>query len=228
MIKRIVITPVLAALLLTAFHCSFYIPGDWDAWPGQYRIILDITPEDSSVYLNGKLIGLAYEFATPQSALKLSSLRNELYLKKAGYVEKALVLSDHYDFYSRTIVISENLMKSDRPLPSADTTQSRELPPEYRGEKVPVKEEVDEKPLEDPPVTDTCRVSLTFSHADASIFLDGRFIGISPESKSISNLSLTAEKHHLVVFKPGYQVYRKTIDLSGKDRLAIDIKLVAK
>jgi hypothetical protein len=225
MTRRYLTAITLALAFLGSLSCSIYIPGDWDPWPATYRVVFDVTPEDASVFLNGKFIGLAYEFSTPSSALKLSSLNNELYLKKKGFREKALILSDLYQPGSRTLMITETLATSTAPVPVPDTTETDEIPLEYRGTTVPVEQKDEETPITPEAEVKKCQLSLTFSHAGAAIFLNGKFIGVSPEDKSITNLPVIRKIHHLAVFKPGFSVFQKTLDLKDRETHSVEILL---
>ena len=46
------------------------------------RVVLHVVPDDADVLLNGRFIGVAYEFASQGTALRLASRLNELVLKK--------------------------------------------------------------------------------------------------------------------------------------------------
>ena len=57
---------------------------------------------------------------------------------------------------------------------------------------------------------------------ESSIYIDGKFWGISPEGKQIKNLRLKPGKHTLEIVKPGYKTYKKKLNVSIVKNVALE------
>ena len=224
---------LLVSLIITFSACTFHFPYDyWDWDYSEYRVILKVEPDDARVLLNGKWIGEAYEFSTNNSALRLSSRNNELVIKKEGYVEEAI---DLYEYNTRKIIIRLKLLKDkDYTAPPKPTKPARKVTPE-EAERKPEYKAKTEAPKELPPEpTDLTKESvkaidviLEIQPEEASIYLNGKFWGIAPPGGKIENLRLEPGKYTLAVAKPGYQDYKKEIEVK-EQKLKIFIKLEKK
>ena len=218
---------IFGLLLSVAFlfsACSFYLPHDYDEFH-DFSVIFLVEPETAQIILNGKFIGEAYEFSTDKSALRISSRNNEITVKKEGYIEEVIDLRE-YD--SRVIKIRLKLLedgeytkevKEEKPV-------SRRFKPKYKprpsAEKKPEKKVEIKKDKSDPYI----KVILEIEPAESSIYIDGKFWGISPQGKKIGNLRLKPGKYTLEVVKPGYKSYKKELDITGEEdlKLVIDLK----
>jgi hypothetical protein len=220
--------------LIGAFSaCTFHFPYDyWDWDYSEYRVILKVDPDDAQVLLNGKWIGEAYEFSTNNSALRLSSRSNELVIKKDGYVEEAV---DLYEYNTRKIVIRLKLLKdkdytgppkSRKPAKKV-TPKEAERKPGYKAKTEPEKELPPEPQEESMQEVKPIVVILEIQPEEASIYLNGKFWGIAPRDGKIENLRLKPGKYTLEVAKPGFQDYKKEIEVKEK-KLKILIKLEKK
>jgi len=229
--KKLVFLLLIASLVITFSACTLHFPYDWEWDVSEYRVILKVEPDDAQVLLNGKWIGDAYEFSTWESAIRLSSRNNELIIKKEGYVEE---LIDLYEYKSRKIVLRIQLMKdkdyspsaASKPLPEKMKPAQAEKQPEYKAKTLPPKEvppTIQEKELSTEPI----QVTITIQPDETSIYLDGKFWGISPPSGKIKNLRLVPGKYTIEAIKPGYKDYKNVIEVKDK-KLNINIKLEKK
>ena len=76
---------LLILLLVFVFSaCTLHIPYDSYENYSSVRVVLHIEPDDAEVLLNGRLVGAAFEFSTPDSALRFSTRRNDLIIKNTG------------------------------------------------------------------------------------------------------------------------------------------------
>lgn len=224
---------LLVSLIVTFSACTFHFPYDyWDWDYSEYRVILKVEPDDAHVLLNGKWIGEAYEFSTNSSALRLSSRNNELVIKKDGYVEE---LIDLYEYNTRRIVIRLKLLKDkDYAGPAKPKTPAKKVTPE-EAERKPAYKAKTVSPKELPPEpadltkesVKAIDVILEIQPQEASIYLNGKFWGIAPSGGKIENLRLEPGKYTLEVAKPGYQDYKKEIEVKA-EKLKIIIKLEKK
>jgi hypothetical protein len=231
--KNVCYAFLLVSLIVTFSACTFHFPYDyWDWGYSEYRVILKVDPDDAQVLLNGKWIGEAYEFSTNDSALRLSSRSNELVIKKEGYVEEAI---DLYEYNTRKIVIRLKLLKDkDYTGPPKSKKPAKKVTPE-EAERKPGYKAKTEPPKELPPEpTDLTKESITpievfleIQPQEASIYLNGKFWGIAPQSGKIENLRLKPGKYTLEVAKPGYKDYKKEIEVK-EQKLKILIKLEKK
>lgn len=237
--KNILFISLVALFCLVSFSgCTLNVPYDMDWNDQEFRVILLVEPEDAHVLLNGKWIGDAYEFSTFESALTLHTRNNEIIIKKDGFKEETV---DLYDYSTRKITVRMKLMKDnelvkpDRPVtppkpgpqpPQKENLANEEEKTEYEAETVPPLEEPgeDEKltPTNETPVK-LYEVKLEIQPEDSSIYLDGRFWGISPKGGKIENLRMTTGKFKLEVIKPGFSSFKKILDIKDKD-----IKLIIK
>jgi hypothetical protein len=224
---------LLVSLIVAFSACTFHFPYDyWDWDYSEYRVILKVEPDDAQVLLNGKWIGDAYEFSTNNSALRLSSRSNELVIKKEGYVEEAI---DLYEYNTRKVVIRLKLLKDKdytgtaKPKKPARkvTPKEAERKPGYKAKTEPAKELPPEPPEESKQAVKPMVVILEIQPEEASIYLNGKFWGIAPRDGKIENLRLKPGKYTLEVAKPGYQDYKKDIEVK-EQKLKILIKLEKK
>jgi len=219
-------------VLLISFSSCISIPGDWEDYGGYYdepiRIILKVDPDDAQVMLNGKWIGDAYEFSTKESALRLHSRRNELVIKRPGYYEEEINL---YNYSSDRVTVRIKLrpdrnyresMREDRPgiLKSKPFDAEKNAPPAKP--LPPSKTNVEAKPPLEPKdepseaEIQTVEVSLQILPEESSIYINGKFWGISPEGGNINNIRMKPGKYSIEVTKPGYKAVRKEMVLTDK------------
>ena len=227
--KRIFYVSILiAVLVLLSLYsgCTLHIPSYDYEWDNPvYRVRLLVDPDDAVVLLNGKLKGYAYEFSSWDSSLRLASRNNEIIIKKEGYVEEVV---DLYEYYSRKITVRMKLLEDKdyvkpvkkskvekpakvKPVPVAKPEPQKEFPEELEKEI-----ENDVKPVD---------VVLEIFPEESSIYLNGKFWGISPKIGKIENFRLKPGKYTLEVVKPGYKTYKKKLEISDQ-KLSLSIKLI--
>lgn len=223
--------PALLAVILLLPACSFHFPSDWDSEYsyGDYSIVLKVNPDDAHVLLNGKFIGEAYEFSTRASALKIRSARNELVIKKEGFLEEEIDL-DKYNMRRITITLE---LKPDMVKKRETVVKDKVVPPppppkEKREYKVVKEKEVPKGEVKSAVSGVFAPVTLEVGPADSSIYVDGKFWGIAPEGGVINNFNLQKGKHRIEVLKPGYKSVLKIINVAGQKGLKVIIKLEKK
>jgi len=219
---------IIIAVTLLLPACSFHFPTDWDGeyGYGNYSIVLKVNPDDAHVLLNGRFVGEAYEFSTQASALKLRSARNELVIKKEGFIEEEIDL-DKYSM--RKITIRLNL-KNDMQVRRKPVAKNKIPPPHTKSEKYEVVKERDvpKGGSESVPVKVFSRLILEVTPSEASIYVDGEFWGIAPVKGIINNFNLRKGKHTIEVLKPGFKSARRTVDVKGSKGFKVKIKLEKK
>lgn len=228
---------MLFLIFLMAAACTVHIPYDWGTEYRDYRVVLLVQPDDADVLLDGKFIGSAYEFSDDETAIRLRSRNHELVIKKRGYHEESVNL---YDYSTSDITIRIKLTRdrtyygsSKKPAkPAKDEKEVKEVkkgekekPAEYTAKTVPeIKppKTVDEEEAVEK--VDAVNVTLEISPTESSIYLNGRFWGISPPNGKIENLRLKPGKYTLEIVKPGYKALKKVLDVKDKG-IKISLKL---
>jgi hypothetical protein len=220
--KKIVYAWLMVLILIMA-GCTLHFPyDDWDVNYSDYRVVLVVNPDDADVLLDGKFIGAAYEFVAA-APLRLHSRNHELVIKKEGYIEEVIHLSE----YPRPdITIRVKLLKerSDYQTPMRKSTGEEPKPSMTEYKPIPKVEPVKEPPVkaeEEMAETKTkglepVIVTLEIQPKEAAIYLNGKFWGISPESGVIKNIRLEPGKYTLEIIKPGYQSIKKELDVKDQ------------
>ena len=212
---------LIAGLIITFSACTLHFPYEWEWDLSDYRVILKVEPDDAQVLLNGKWIGDAYEFSTWDSALRLSSRNNELVIKKDGYVEEVI---DLYEYNTRKIVIRLSLMADKEYTPPASPREQTEKvkpaqaekKPEYKAKTAPPKELPAEPKEEEVLSVTPVEVYIEIQPDETSIYLNGKFWGISPPGGKIKNLRLEPGKYTIEAIKPGYKGFKKEIEVKDQ------------
>jgi hypothetical protein len=214
-------------LIFTLSACTLHMPYDFDSDYRDYRIVFKVDPDDADILLNGRFVGEAYEFSTSESAMRLTSRKNEIVIKKRGYVEEVI---DLYKFNSRRITIRVRLLQESRDpkrayKPRAPRPEKPTERPEVVAKTAPVKKPP--KEIEEEPMTrgEAINVVLSIKPVESSIYLNGKFWGISPEDGKIENFKLTPGKYTLEIVKPGYKTYVKKLVIKDQKDLKLFINL---
>jgi hypothetical protein len=205
---------LLVITVISFSACTLYIPYGYDTFDyGPLHIVFQVEPEDAHILLNGRFIGEAYEFSSSDSALTLDSRKNELVVKKEGYVEEAI---DLYSYTTRKITIPLKMKRE------AGYEEEREVKAKTVMEKVPPKEAGEES---EPGQIEAADVTLEISPPEAAIYLNGKFWGISPKSGKIENLKLKPGTYHIEVTKPGYKTAKQEVVIKDQKELTLTIQL---
>jgi hypothetical protein len=223
--KKVTLISLIFSLVLLS-GCAFYIPYDFEDNLDSYRIVFLVEPDSAEILLNGRFIGEAYEFATPDSALILYSRDSRIVVRKKGYQETPVDLME-YD--TRNITVRLRLRKTDSSAPPPPKAVESKIPPsskrpEYAAKKEKVKTEPEVKPADAVAVKYTTLI-INIKPADSSIYLNGKFFGVTPTDGQIKNMRLKSGKYLLEVVKPGFKTFRKMLNLTGQKSIKLDIIL---
>ncbi len=229
----------LLVLVVSFAACTIHFPYEWEGYD-DYAVVLHVNPDDAEVLLDGKLIGTAYEFANASNPLKLRSRNHELVIKKQGFKEELVNL---HDYSSHNITVRLTLLEDKRhyssredrrkPAPKTTgttrptapkTTGTEKTRPAYTPQSEPVKEPPKAGPETTSFPTKWVKVSLEVEPLEASIYLNGKFWGIAPDTGKIENIRLKAGDYSLEVIKPGYKSVKKLFSVKDAD-LKLSIKL---
>jgi hypothetical protein len=206
---------VLVAFLTPA--CAFHFPYDWGQDEEGCSVVMKVTPDDAEVLLNGKLIGYAYEFSKWSAALRLSSRHNELVVRKAGLGEETIDLSQ---YRTRRVSLQFDLTvpKPGQPVPADAKSQEAYI---AKSESVKPLKGIEPAEKELAPAVP---VALAITPAEAAIYVNGQFWGVSPDKGRIENQKWKPGAYVIEVFKAGYKPQKKEITLA-KDKIEITISL---
>lgn len=207
--------------------CAFYWNDELGVPPYSTRIVFRIEPVDAQILLDGRFIGEAFEFSTPQTALRLRSRNHEIIIKKKGFIEEVV---DLQKFMDRDITI-EIKMKEDKQLSGIskkEEIQAEEKKPEYIAKTAPIKEPDASPEPEQPIPAKMIEVNFEILPAEAAIYLNGKFWGIAPEGGKIQNQYLKVGTYTIEVVKPEYKSVKKVIELKDQQQLTVTITLEKK
>jgi len=195
----------LAALFFSACAITFPDSPFYDYRP--YRIILQVEPNVAEVFVNGRFVGLAYEFASERTALRLASRRTEVLLALPGYEDEFV---DLRAYSTRTVTVRLAMVSKTEAVPAGKLAGDD---PAYQFSEVEAVELPEETELS-LDLENYTEVVLQINVEDAAVYVNGAFWGITPPGGRIENARLALGKNLFEVFKPGYQPYRKEFTVS--------------
>jgi len=210
--------------------CTINFPYDVQDEIDNVHIVMQITPDDADVLLNGRLIGSAYEFSTPRSALRLASRHNELIFKKKGYEEETADLRS----YSSPNITLKIELQAEEPhasgviIPRPPTISGGTLTPGTAKAAEAKTEPLPPQPAEKPaagPERPLTTIILTVTPAETAIYIDGKFWGLSPETGKIENLRLHPGKYVFEAFKPGCSAFKKEVVVPKGEQFHLTIAM---
>jgi len=203
--------------------CSINIPWDvMDDYDGVY-VIMHVIPDDADVLLNGRAIGVAYEFASSASALRLASRENELIFKKKGFREKVV---DLRNYSSRHITVKVDLADLESQAapgaPAAPPAAGDKQAYEAKTEPLPP------QPAEKPAPADErflTQVAFTVTPEETAVYIDGRFWGPAPAAGKAIILRLPPGKYAFTAYHPGFKVFSREVTVPKQEKFALEIAL---
>lgn len=195
------------------YYSPFYYgyPAYYSYRPRQYSdfgaLDLNVHPKKTEVWVDGQYVGTASRFDGYPGHLWLGDGRHELIFYKQGFetvrrevnVLEGVVLDIDHDMTPGAAVPAEELTAF-----SQDDLRQRQETRSYR-------EQLDESPSYDRRSDrvdvreEPGRLKLEIAPVDASIYLDGRFLGTGHELARLhSGLMVSPGEHTLEVVRPGF------------------------
>jgi len=179
---------------------------------------LNVKPKKADVYLDGQRIGTAGEFDGFPGHLWLEPGRYQLILHREGFetvVREIKVISDVVIDVRERLVEGQAMALEEFP-PAPD----RPEPAVARAETTAAPVGVSEPVMQIDATSDPGRLKLTVQPADASVYLDGRFLGTGDElSRLRAGVMVDPGSHTLEIVRPGYAT--ETLDFEvGSDAQA--------
>ena len=223
--KNIRLAMIILIFIGACAACTLNVPWDvTDDYDG-VRVVLRVVPDDADVLLNGRFIGVAYEFASQGTALRLASRLNELVLKKKGFREKVI---DLRNYSTRNIIVKAELESAAPAIAGAAAEPAPEATaqdnPAYEAQSEPLPPLPSEKPapVEKGYVTE---VTLTVTPEETAVYIDGKFWGLAPDAGKTADLRLPPGTYSFSAFKPGFKAYSREVVVPRQAKFSLAIAL---
>jgi hypothetical protein len=228
-------------------YASWYWPWWWDRPYGGYgygspgygrsedalgALDLDLAPERAEVYVDGERIGLADDFDGFPTYLWLPRGTYDLVFYRDGYE----TIARQYSVYPGVVIDVEDRMvpgDSVRPedLASKSTVnrderlrRDRERAAEAPGRRPYRPEAAPEEPYD--VRGEPGRVALQVLPEDASVYLDGRFVGTGGELARLhAGLIVDPGSHRLEVVRPGYDTQETQFEVEAGEEVTVEVDL---
>lgn len=221
-------------------------PGAWGGGWGSTAIYpmpgathgaldLDVSPESAQVYVDGELVGVADDFDGFPDFLWLERGTYDVVIFSPGYQ----TLARQYSIYAGLVVdVEDSMVPGQETMPQDLVTKKTERREErlrrdreneqdlrategqrFRGEAQAAPDRLDAR-------GEPGRLVLHVVPEDASVYLDGRFLGTGREmSRLRSGLIVDPGEHHLEVVRPGRQAENETFSAHAGEEVRLDIEL---
>lgn len=204
---------------------------------GMGALDIDIAPERAQVYVDGKLVGEADDFDGFPTYLWLPKGTYDVVFYRDGYQ----TIARQYSIYSGVVIDVEDTMSpgtATRPeeLVSKSTERrderlrrDREREAEVDGRRQDWRERAGrrtDEPADEEEAPSVRapydaretpgRLTLTLEPSDASVYLDGRFLGVASElAQDHDGLILDAGRHKLEIVRPGFETKVVEFDVAA-------------
>lgn len=211
--------------------------GGGTAGGGAAALDLDVSPERAAVYIDGAYVGVCDDYDGFPDYLWLRPGTYDLVLYLQGHVTIArqisvsagemLDISDRMepgeavrpeDLVSKSTMRKDDRLRRDRERQEEAAAWAEEPSPDEPREPVAPRA-LDAR-------GEPGRLQLEVDPADASIYLDGRFLGTGEELGRLhSGLLVDRGKHWLQIVRPGYRSVERTFEAEAGDEVELDVKL---
>lgn len=199
---------------------------DYPAYDSLGGIDLNVKPKRAEVYLDGQRIGEVRRFDGYPSMLWLEEGTYDLVIYEAGHetlhetikIFPGVVIDFDARMEEGVATPPEEIVPppSAQPRPSEGSTAA--APPEGDG----ARQDVDSS-------HQPARLHLTVEPADASVYLDGRFLGTGGELAELrSGLMVNAGVHQLSVVRPSYESEELTVEVDAGEDVELAVRLEAR
>jgi hypothetical protein len=193
----------------------------------------DVSPERAEIWVDGRKIGVADDFDGFPSYLWLEKGTYDVVIYLPGFK----TISRQYSIYPGVVIDVEDRMEPGEavhPLDLGPTSherrderlrrdEERRAPPApgWKSETAPERsaEWLDVR-------SEPGRLRLAIEPADASVYLDGRFVGTGAELGRLrAGLLVDSGVHTLEVVRPGYLSLRREVDVEQGDQTEVQLEL---
>lgn len=215
------------------YYYGYYVPSYYHGYP---RVLwydypangslggldLNIKPKKAEVYIDGQRIGRVGRFDGYPSVLWLEE----------GTYDLVVYHPEHQTLHQTVKVFAGLVIDIDeRLVPGVPTPPEEIVPPPAPAPAYDEEERV-ATDRRAPPARELdlrhqpARLHLTIEPRDASVYLDGRFLGTGDELADLrSGLMVNAGEHQLSVVRPSYESEELTVDVAAGEDLELAIRL---
>ena len=225
---------------------------DYDGYRGRgprYGALdLDVHPEEAEIWIDGRRVGIADNFDGFPEYLVLPEGDHEIVIYHPGY----RTIHREYAVYEGVLIEVDDRMDEGESLTPAEIFERETPRRDARVERnrvrredadrdrweedwrrrerdaapAPPAGESERRPAEARPVpraeTSEARLTLRVSPPDASIYLDGEFLGLAEDW---ADFYLSPGSHRIDVVRPGYESVDETVDLEPGETEELRIEL---
>jgi hypothetical protein len=210
---------------------------------------LDVSPERAEVWVDGRRIGVADDFDGFPSYLWLEKGTYDVVVYLQGY----RTLARQYTIYPGLVIDVEDRLERGEAVhpndlgPKSHVNRDERLRRDREAEAEALEREREQErwmpPGEEPDEWgprsrrpdsldargEPARVHIEVVPEDASVYLDGRFLGTGRELARLrAGLTIDAGHHTLEVVRPGYEPTRRTIEIEAGAEEEIEVELEAR
>lgn len=195
----------------------------------QGALDLDIWPGDTQVWLDGQPIGTVDDFDGFPTYLWLEKGTYDLVFYRDGYQ----TLARQYSIYpGLTIDVGdrltpgESIRPEDLPTKTHDRRDARIEEERERSERIDTDRKRYRDDDDDREAGEPSRLVLSIEPGDASVYLDGKFIGTADEIGRLHRgLLVEAGQHRISVVRPGRRGTEQTVTVGPGDEEEVEIQL---
>lgn len=208
---------------------SYGYPGvvwyDYQAYGSMGGIDLNVRPKKAQVYVDGQRIGRVGRFDGYPSALWLEEGTYELVIYHPGY----RTLHETVKVFSGVVIDFDYQMVPGEATPPEELVPPPTVPPEQvaEGEASGSRAGPEDVPRREMDLRhEPARLYLTVEPRDASVYLDGRFLGTGDELADLrSGLMVNPGEHQLSVVRPTFESEELTVDVAAGEDLELAVRL---
>lgn len=195
---------------------------------------IDVSPERAEVWVNGERLGIADDFDGFPTYLWLPKGTYDVVFYLPGY----RTLARQYSIYPGMVIdVEDRLERGESIAPQDLQTQSHERRDErLRRDREAATDAARQwgqpAPDTDRPAesldarSEPGRIRLQVEPADASVYLDGRFLGSAQELSSLrAGLVVDAGDHTVDVVRPGYRADHRQVSVRTGEEVRLQIEL---
>lgn len=193
---------------------------DYQAYASMGGIDLNVRPKKAEVFIDGQRIGKVGRFDGYPSNLWLEEGTYQLVIYHPGY----------RTLHETVKVFAGVVIDFDQHMVPGEATPPEEIVPPPTVE--PTEQVARDDPYREAPPSDMdlshepARLHLTVEPRDASVYLDGRFLGTGDELVDLrSGLMVNPGEHQLSVVRPSFESEELTVEVAPGEDLELAVRL---
>ncbi len=202
-----------------------YVPGAG----GQLGALdLDVSPERAEVWVDGERVGICDDYDGFPDYLYLEKGTYDVAFYMPGYKTLAMQITVR----PGVLVDVENRMERGEAVLPSDLGPSTHVQRDLRLERDREAQEEARRAERSVPQesldarAEPGRLRVAVSPGDASVYLDGRFLGTGSDLAALrAGLLVDAGEHMLEVVRPGYRAENRTLSIQAGEQSEIDVAL---